>query len=215
MPDPPATASIIFFDIGSVLVEVNERGGLAEIVRLTGLAPEWLGTRMGSEALYTLERGKITLRDYYSAVFEDAPTEKPLSYAAFERFWLGLLKSEMPAAGLLPALRKQARVWLLTNSNHIHIDYLRKNYPFMSQVDGVICSYEVGYRKPEREIFRYALRVTGTPAGQALFVDDKRDNVAAARELGIRAHQYIDLAGLVTFLAANGLEVRPIQDPGI
>lgn len=206
MPDQRSITTI-FFDIGSVLVEFNERGGLAEIVRLTGLAPEWLGSRMAGENLYALERGEITLRDYHAAAFKDAGADPPITYDRFEQFWTGLLLEPTPVADLLPALRKQARVWFLSNSNQVHIDYLKENYPFMALAEGVISSHEVGHRKPDKEIFRLALRRANVPAEQALFIDDKPENVAAAGELGIHAHQYVDLAGLVGFLSEYGLEV--------
>lgn len=209
-PEAPSRSPIttVFFDIGGVLLEVNERGGLAEIVRQTGLAPDWLGARMAGENLYALERGKITLRDYYAAVFKDAGSDPPITYDRFEQFWIGLLQETTPVTELLPLLRKQVLVWLLSNSNHVHMDYVREHYPFMAQVDGLISSYEVGHRKPDREIYLVALRQSGTRAGQALFVDDKIDNVRAAQELGISAHHYTGLPGLVVFLGEYGLKVE-------
>lgn len=205
----PGQSSIttIFFDIGGVLLEVNEQGGMGEIARLTGLAPDWLGSRMAGENLYALERGQITLRDYHAAAFKDAGADPPITYDRFEQFWTGLLLEPTPVADLLPALRRQARVWFLTNSNHVHMDYLKENYPFMSLADCVISSHEVGHRKPDREIFRLALHRAGTDAEQALFVDDKPENVAAARQLRIHAHHYTGLPGLVGFLGEHGLEV--------
>ena len=213
----PGQCSIttIFFDIGGVLLDVDEQAGLAEIARATGLAADWLNHRMGGEALHALERGKITLRDYHAAVFKDTGDNDLLPYDHFERIWVGVLKEESPVARLLPALRKQTAVWFLSNSNHIHMDYVRAHYPFMSQADCVISSHEVGHRKPDREIFRLALRRAGTDAEQALFVDDKPENVAAARELRINAHRYTGLPGLVGFLGEHGLEVPLSHDCGI
>ena len=208
MPDRPAITTI-FFDIGGVLLDVNERGGMDEIVRLTGLAPEWLSSRMAGGNLYALERGEITLRDYHVAAFKDAGTDPHITYDRFEQFWTGLLLEPTPVADLLPALRKQARVWFLSNSNQVHIDYLWENYPFMALADGVISSHEVGCRKPDREIYQLALGRADIPAEQALFIDDKPENVAAARELGIHAHHYTGLPGLVGCLGEHGLEAPP------
>lgn len=209
----PGQCSIttIFFDIGGVLLDVDEQAGLAEIAHATGLAADWLNHRMGGKALHALERGKITLRDYHAAVFKDTGDHTPLPYEHFERIWLGVVKAETPVTGLLPDLKKQMGVWLLSNSNHAHIDYVRENYPFMAEADGVISSHEVGCRKPDREIFQLALRRAGTDAEQALFIDDKPENVAAARQLRIHAHHYTGLPGLVGFLGEHGLEVPPLR----
>lgn len=201
------TISSIFLDIGGVLLEVDEKGALIEFARGTGVPPEQLRHRMGGEILHALERGKITLRGYHAAVFKDTGGCTPLPYDRFERIWLGLLKGESPVTGLLPTLKKQAEVWFLSNSNQTHMGYLREHYPFMAQADGVISSHEVGYRKPDREIFQLALHRSGTTARQALFVDDKAENVAAAGELGIHAHHYTGLRELLAFLGVYGLKV--------
>ncbi|MBA7702582.1 hypothetical protein ES703_111351 [subsurface metagenome] len=87
------------------------------------------------------------------------------------------------------------------------MDYVRAHYPFMALADGVISSHEVGCRKPDRVIYQLALGRADIPAEQALFIDDKPENVAAARELGIHAHQYTDLPGLVGFLSGCRLDI--------
>ncbi len=206
MPESSAI-NTVFFDIGGVLLDVDVHFGLAEIAGVTGLDMDWLDQRLGGEPLYVLERGQCTLREYYEAVFKDAPEHTPLPYPQFRRIWLGVLKAEMPLTSLVPRLKEQVRIWYLSNSNRVHIDYVRENYPFMELADGVISSHEVSCRKPGREIFDLALQRAGTQASQALFVDDKPENVAAARELGIRAHHYTDLPELVDFLSEYGFKV--------
>ena len=197
----------IFFDIGGVLLDVDEQGGLAEIARATGLPPDQVQHRIAGEVLSALERGLITLREYHTAVFRAADGGLSLPYEHFERIWLGRLKGETPVTEILPDLKRRAAVWLLSNNNHVHMDYVRAHYPFMALADGVISSYEVGHRKPDKEIFRLALSRAGVAAGQALFIDDKFENVTAASELGLHAHHYIGLPGLVGFLDEHGLKV--------
>jgi putative hydrolase of the HAD superfamily len=40
--------------------------------------------------------------------------------------------------------------------------------------------------KPEPEIYRVTLSRLGVPASEALFVDDRIENIETARELGLR-----------------------------
>ena len=47
-------------------------------------------------------------------------------------------------------------------------------------------SWQVGKRKPEEEVFRYTLEKLGVSAEEAVFVDDKEENIAAARRLGLK-----------------------------
>ncbi|GBF06609.1 HAD family hydrolase [Deinococcus aerius] len=63
-------------------------------------------------------------------------------------------------------------------------------------VDVAVASCTVGAHKPEARAFTSALERLGLPAGAVLFVDDRPENVEAARALGMRAVQ-IDLCGRV------------------
>ena len=47
--------------------------------------------------------------------------------------------------------------------------------------------------KPSEEIFHEVLRQTGVKAGETLFIDDNRDNIEAARRVGI--HGFLETTG--------------------
>lgn len=46
-------------------------------------------------------------------------------------------------------------------------------------------SYEVGIRKPDPEIFQYALSLSESKAQETVFIDDSVKNIEAAQKLGI------------------------------
>ncbi len=52
--------------------------------------------------------------------------------------------------------------------------------------DAVVISFEVQLAKPEPEIYRITLDRLGVPAFDALFVDDRAENIQTAQELGLR-----------------------------
>ena len=72
-------------------------------------------------------------------------------------------------------------------------------------MDFVVNSSAVGFAKPQPEIFRYALSLASAEPAQAAFVDDTLSNVSAARALGIRAHHFTSIGGLLEFMHAIGL----------
>ena len=53
-----------------------------------------------------------------------------------------------------------------------------------------ICSGYVREMKPHPDIYRAALEILGTPAAQTVFIDDKEENCAAARALGMNAIRF-------------------------
>ncbi len=57
--------------------------------------------------------------------------------------------------------------------------------PLPAHFDVVVISYEVGCAKPDPEIFQITLDRLGVAPGQALFVDDRVENIDGARRLGI------------------------------
>jgi len=59
--------------------------------------------------------------------------------------------------------------------------------PSFGGVDSLTLSFEVGAVKPEPEIYLTCLSALGVDPAEALFVDDRRENVYAAAALGMRA----------------------------
>jgi HAD superfamily hydrolase (TIGR01509 family) len=65
-----------------------------------------------------------------------------------------------------------------------YIDFLRK-MPVYQYFDGEIISCEVGLVKPEKEIYSLLLERFCLDPAQTMFIDDRKENVVAAAELGI------------------------------
>ena len=56
--------------------------------------------------------------------------------------------------------------------------------------DVVIVSYEVGFIKPDARIYELCLTRLGVAPADALFVDDRSENLTAAERLGIQTLQF-------------------------
>lgn len=75
------------------------------------------------------------------------------------------------------------------------------------RVDDVVASCDLGARKPDEAFYVGALRRADVAPGEALFVDDRPENVAAAEALGVAAHLFVDASELRAWLVARGVEV--------
>src|SRR4026208_689783 len=64
---------------------------------------------------------------------------------------------------------------------------IRAERPLDRWFDVVVVSYEVGLAKPDPRIFELCLSRLGAHAGEALFVDDRAENGAAAGGPGVGA----------------------------
>ncbi len=87
-------------------------------------------------------------------------------------------------------LAKNYPLFLLSNTNALHFDYIFGNYPILKHFTKFILSYKVGSRKPENGIYEHLIRQSGVLPGQILFIDDKMPFVTAAQEHGIQAWQF-------------------------
>src|SRR5262249_43705202 len=135
------------------------------------------------------ERGEISTREFHSYLCETASLDMPLP--EFCRTWSSVfLPDLLVSEDLLGTLKQRYPLILVSNTNEAHIDFIRSQYRVLDYFDQHVLSYEIGSLKPDRKIFEHAVRVSGCRAEALFFTDDREENVLAARELGIHAHQF-------------------------
>jgi HAD superfamily hydrolase (TIGR01509 family) len=78
--------------------------------------------------------------------------------------------------------------------------------PKFGRVGSLTLSFELGTVKPEPEIYRVCLDALGVEPGEAFFVDDRRENVEAAKSLGIDAVVFEGEEALAVELERRGLD---------
>ena len=94
---------------------------------------------------------------------------------------------------LLKTLSKHYRLFLLSNTNSIHINrinkLLYKDYNIKSLdpfFDKVYLSHQIGMRKPNGETFEWVLKDAGILAQETLFIEDSIQHIVSANKLGIQ-----------------------------
>ena len=97
-----------------------------------------------------------------------------------------------PVANYIQSLRPRFQTAILSNAGDQDRQIFNEAYCIEDLVDTVIISAEVGLAKPDPRIYQLALERLGVQAEEAIFVDDLQVNIAAARQLGIRAIQFQD-----------------------
>ena len=78
----------------------------------------------------------------------------------------------------------------LSNSGPEVMARVRARWPLEAWFDAVIISCEVGLSKPDPRIYELCLQRLGLPAPEALFVDDRADNIEGAARVGLRTLQF-------------------------
>lgn len=80
--------------------------------------------------------------------------------------------------------RSGVPVFLATNQEHMRADYLMQQMGLGADVDGIIYSAAIGYRKPSAEFFDRAAEIAGADPSDIVLVDDTPANVEGARQRG-------------------------------
>jgi putative hydrolase of the HAD superfamily len=103
------------------------------------------------------------------------------------------------AIGLVRALRHHFTVALLSNgTTRLRSDLAA--HGISDDFDYIFNSSEIGIAKPDAEVFAYVGRTLNVAPAEWLFIDDRPDNVTAAKGLGVRAHLYTALPDLLSWL---------------
>ena len=136
------------------------------------------------------EAGLVSTETLYDSIRKDISIEA--SNDDITEAWSALLR-ELPQnrVDFLHKLGKQFPLYLLSNTNSIHIDYLRKREnskfdKFESSFSKVFYSYEMQSRKPDSEIFQKVLDELIIKPEETLFVDDMPENIETANGLGFK-----------------------------
>lgn len=136
------------------------------------------------------ERGEITLHDY----LQETVFYFPRQFSEEEFFMQMRAVSRVlypPMIAFLEKLRSQRMpedtlgVYLLSNESRELMSYRIPEFKLSGLFDGFLVSAYIGLRKPEAAFFQCALDISHRSHGECVFIDDREENVAAARELGI------------------------------
>ncbi|MFF4981325.1 HAD-IA family hydrolase [Streptomyces sp. NPDC001046] len=177
----------------------------AEVTRLEVAAglPEGTTEAIGfaPENDLPLLLGQITREQWAQSIAAGLASRVPMSVArqlakAFTEagFW-----ADTTVVRLLRQVRGFCPVVLVTNAT-VWLDEDLALLGLADLADSVINSSLVGVAKPDRRIYELAAEKAGARLDRCLFVDDRQENVDAARELGMTAVRYSTAGDLDTAL---------------
>ncbi len=175
----------IIFDFGDIFINLDKRATIEGLERL--------GLSSWNEDLDRLnisfEKGQISRDAFLLGIQKQIPnaTIDEISMA-----WNAvLLDFPLYRLEFLQLLSKKFRLFLLSNTDAIHIDHFEQREgasfygDFYQCFEKVYFSYEMGMRKPDAEIYTTLINRHELSPKRTLFVDDKKDNTDAAKALGL------------------------------
>jgi putative hydrolase of the HAD superfamily len=204
---PPPVKTVIF-DLGNVIVPFDiERGYTALQAHCRHSTAEIAALVRASSIVPQLEAGQMSPQDFvrrFSAVLG-----LDIGFQRFCELWNGIfLPGEIVPPSLLAGLHQRYRLLALSNTNAIHFDTVRRQYPILKHFDDCVLSFEVGVSKPDPRIYEIALTRAGCLPSECFFTDDVPSYVEAAQRAGMEAVRFESVSQLERDLAARGIDWR-------
>jgi HAD superfamily hydrolase (TIGR01509 family) len=181
--NPPA---IVVFDLGKVLVDFDYSiAGRRLAARSSMSATEVQKYLDHSPLLFRYETGLMTRQEFYETVRAHIGFKGDLK--EFGSFFADIF-TEMPEMTALHESLRQRGIptYILSNTNDLAIEHIRRVFPFFANFDGYILSFEVGAMKPAPAIYEELERRSGKKMGQILYLDDRQENIDAGATRGWR-----------------------------
>lgn len=113
---------------------------------------------------------------------------------------------------MLLQLRDQYNVYLLSNTNSLHLEWVHRYMQRIFNVkdwertyfDGTYYSHNIGTRKPDAKIYQYVIDDALLTPENTLFMDDLEANIVAAEKLGFGTKLVQPKEDVAEFLKVNG-----------
>lgn len=183
----------IIFDFGGVILNIDF-GKTNKAFADLGIKDfnEMYSQQNADHLFRHLEEGKLNEQEFYDAFRRSAQLN--LSNEQIRNAWNALLVNyRKDALHTLKKLKHKYKLYLLSNTNSIHLEAFNKIYNEQigegrldDYFDKVYYSHIMGYRKPGKEAFEYVLKENNLTPAETLFIDDSIQNLKPAEELGIQ-----------------------------
>ncbi len=197
----------VIFDLGGVVININTQQSFTAFARLADLTEQEVQALASHPAFEQHERGLVSDEVFRNTI--RAFTASELTDEAIDQAWNAMLLNIPPERlNLMAELRSRYHTLVLSNTNNIHVQSFNRAINEISGRKGihefvhkVYYSHEMGKRKPNPEIFDQVIHQEKIRPEQTLFLDDKLENVNAAKQMGLQAVQITPERDLINFFA--------------
>lgn len=185
----------IIFDLGGVLLNIDYHRTANAFKDLGFEHFDAMYSQFKADQLFEkLEMGQVSETDFLTILQRVAG--RPVTAIELIEAWCRmLLDFRTESVDFLPVLATKYRIYLLSNTNSIHMTAFQNIYGQQfgkGFLDGhftkAYYSHQIGMRKPNEDIYNFVLKDAGLQPVETLFIEDTGINLPPARALGMRTH---------------------------
>jgi putative hydrolase of the HAD superfamily len=188
-------APTIIFDMGGVLVSLDWDKACAPLARLSDLTyDEVMKEVQNGPIVESSMLGRLTPQEFHRAICDKIHVA--IDFDPFIDIWNSILGRDDEMADLVEELTSTHTLVIASNTDAIHFTYSLEHFPVLKAFDRHFLSCEMGLLKPDPAYFHHVLYGLWASPANCVFIDDRPDNVRAARNLGIKGLVFESIAKL-------------------
>ena len=176
----------IVFDFGDIFINLDKKLFAEELhkIHISQESEEML------PILQQYEMGLVSTDEFLTFFEERLHVSQDKVKRAWNSILLDFPKERLRFIQNLSESKKY-RLFLLSNTNDLHISWIQKNWGMELYKAFKICfeqfylSHEINLRKPNNNIYEFVLTSNDLAPKETLFIDDTKENTDAAKALGI------------------------------
>ena len=193
----------IIFDFGDIFLNLDKNATFAALAKLgvNEITDEMMSI------VHQYEIGEISTKTFVNYFNERFAIPKEELIFAWNAILLDFPKHRFQFIKELSKSKKY-RIFLLSNTNEMHISWVQKNWgdtlyaEFKNCFEQFYLSHEIGFRKPNANVYQFVLQENLLNAAETFFIDDTKENTDTAKELGMQTWNLIsgeeDVVDLLT-----------------
>lgn len=189
--------SAIVFDLGQVIVPFDYKPFVDKVNKhKQGIGEKFLELYKANYQTHRdFEKGKIPEEIFIYQMLKYL--DNVIDGETFCKYWSDIFSLDEKMVSLLYQLKPNYKLYLISNTNSIHKKYGFEHYEFLKLFDHLFLSHEVGFIKPEKEIYQAVENISGYNPEEHIFIDDILEYVNAAKNLGWDGVQFLGYENLV------------------
>lgn len=199
----------IIFDFGGVFLNLDgKHSGISSQLAVIFDIPMNQADKIWNENKIDLLTGKETPKDFIKKINNLLKISLNIEKANQE--WERLNKMEKTQINwdlvdYVESLKNKYQIHMLTDTVNVDAGNSAWFGDISKHFHNIFKSFEIGFRKPDKNSFLYVLKKIGANPDECVFVDDFQKNVESANELGLKGIFYSNLSQLKKDFSALGI----------
>jgi len=180
------------FDCGGVLLRNGDLSPYQTWEQRLGLeSGQLVDILWKGDAWKKAEIGQLTDAEFWTCIGEQLGLRDQEQVQALRQDLWSTWRVDEQVLAMVDRARERCSVAILSNATDNLEEMLSERYQVADRFHLILNSARLGMAKPDPAIYEEALRQLGVKAGEAVFIDDRAENVAAAAALGLHVVWFV------------------------